>query len=77
MLTLGYLSSVTAMRVGDIGFVAPFRYSSLLWAILLGWVFFANLPPLHAVVGAAIVVATGIYTLLRERKLRQQARARA
>lgn len=77
MLTLGYLSSVTAMRVGDIGFVAPFRYSSLLWAILLGWVFFANLPPLHAVIGAAIVVATGIYTLLRERKLRQQARARA
>lgn len=70
MLTLGYLSAVTAMRVGDIGFVAPFRYSSLLWAILLGWLVFSDLPPLHALIGAAIVVATGIYTLLRERKLR-------
>jgi drug/metabolite transporter (DMT)-like permease len=70
MLTVGYLSSVMAMRVGDIGFVAPFRYSSLLWAILLGWLVFSNLPPLHALIGAAIVVATGVYTLLRERKLR-------
>ncbi len=73
MLTLGYLSSVMAMRVGDIGFVAPFRYSSLLWAILLGWLIFRTLPPANAIVGAGIVVATGIYTLLRERKLRQRA----
>jgi drug/metabolite transporter (DMT)-like permease len=77
MLTVGYLSSVMAMRVGDIGFVAPFRYSSLLWAILLGWLVFSNLPQLHALIGAAIVVSTGIYTLLRERKLRLAARARA
>lgn len=70
LLTSGYLSAVIAMRVGDIGFVAPFRYSSLLWAILLGWLFFNNLPELHSLIGAAIVVATGIYTLLRERKLR-------
>lgn len=72
LLTVGYLSSVMTMRVGDIGVVAPFRYSSLLWAILLGWLVFGNLPPGHALFGAALVVATGIYTLLRERKLRQQ-----
>lgn len=77
MLTLGYLSSVMAMRVGEIGFVAPFRYTSLLWAILLGWLIFASLPPAHAVFGAAIVVASGIYTLLRERKLRRTAPPRA
>jgi drug/metabolite transporter (DMT)-like permease len=77
MLTIGYLSSVMAMRVGDVGFVAPFRYSSLLWAILLGWLVFSNLPPLHALIGAAIVVSTGIYTLLRERKLRLAALSRA
>lgn len=77
MLTIGYLSSVMAMRVGDVGFVAPFRYSSLLWAILLGWLVFSNLPPLHALIGAVIVVSTGIYTLLRERKLRLAALSRA
>ena len=37
---------------------------------LLGWLAFGNLPDRYALIGAAIVVATGIYTLLRERKLR-------
>lgn len=77
MVIVGYICSVTAMRVGDIGFFAPFRYTSLLWAIVLGWVFFATFPDGYALIGAAIVVATGIYTLLRERKLRQRARAAA
>lgn len=77
MLIIGYISSVTAMRTGDIGFVAPFRYTSLLWAIILGWIFFATFPDNWSLIGAAIVVATGIYTLLRERKLRLAARALA
>ena len=70
MVTIAYISSVTAMRVGDIGFIAPFRYTSLLWAIVLGWFAFHTLPDTYSLIGAAIVVATGIYTLLRERKLR-------
>lgn len=74
MVIVGYICSVSAMRIGDIGFIAPFRYTSLLWAIILGWVFFATFPDFYALIGAAIVVATGIYTLLRERKLRLQAR---
>jgi drug/metabolite transporter (DMT)-like permease len=77
MLTIGYLCAVTAMRVGDIGFVAPFRYMSLMWAILLGWLAFNTLPDGYSILGAAIVVATGIYTLLRERKLRRTAEALA
>ena len=70
MVTIAYISSVTAMRVGDIGFIAQFRYTSLLWAIVLGWFAFHTLPDTYSLIGAAIVVATGIYTLLRERQLR-------
>lgn len=70
-LIVGYLCAVTAMRWGDIGVVAPFRYTSLLWAIGLGFVVFADLPDGWTLVGAAIVVASGIYTLLRERALRR------
>ncbi|MFZ3583909.1 DMT family transporter [Loktanella sp. DJP18] len=66
----GYIFSVAAMRVGEIGFVAPFRYASLLTAILLGVVFFGEFPSALTLTGAGIVVATGIFTLLRERKLR-------
>jgi S-adenosylmethionine uptake transporter len=60
---------VMAMRVGDIGFVAPFRYTSLIWAIALGWLVFQALPDAPTLIGAGIVIATGTFTLYRERKL--------
>jgi drug/metabolite transporter (DMT)-like permease len=61
------------MRWGDIGVVAPFRYTSLLWAIVLGFAAFGELPDGWRLVGSAIVVASGIYTLLRERQKRRMA----
>ena len=72
-LIVGYLCAVTAMRWGDIGVVAPFRYTSLLWAIVLGFAAFGELPDGWTLVGSAIVVASGIYTLLRERQKRRMA----
>jgi drug/metabolite transporter (DMT)-like permease len=73
-LIVGYLTVVMAMRVGEISFVAPFRYMALLWAILLGWLSFGKLPDAAMLFGAALVVATGIFTFYRERKLASEAR---
>jgi len=64
----GYLFSIMVMRVGEIGFVAPFRYTSLIWSLVLGWVVFGDWPDGLTLLGSAIVVATGIYTLWRERR---------
>lgn len=69
----GYLFSVMAMRVGDISFVAPFRYVSLVGAIALGAVVFGERPGWLTLIGAAIVVATGLFTLFRERGVNQRA----
>lgn len=69
MVTLGYLFSVLAMRVGEIGFVAPFRYTSLIWALILGFVIFGDWPQILTLIGAAIVTASGLFTLWRERQL--------
>jgi drug/metabolite transporter (DMT)-like permease len=65
----GYLCSVAAMRIGEVGAVAPFRYTALLWAILFGWLGFGTLPDGLTVAGAGIVVASGLFTLWRERRL--------
>ncbi len=66
-LMAGYISAVSGMRLGDIGFVAPFRYTSLLVALILGLLLFDEWPDFWTMVGAAIVVATGLFTLYRER----------
>ncbi len=69
-IIFGYVFSVAAMRVGEIGFVAPFRYTSLLVALVLGVVVFGAWPSGLTLVGAFVVVATGLFTLYRERRLR-------
>lgn len=74
-LVFGYNFAVMTMRVGDIGFVAPFRYTSLLWAIFLGWAAFGTLPDALTLLGAALVVGSGIFTLWRERKVKAEAGA--
>ncbi len=71
-LIVGYLTSVMAMRHGDIGMVAPFRYTSLIWAIVLGLLVFGDLPDIWTLIGATIVVGAGLFTLWRERRLRLQ-----
>lgn len=72
----GYLFSVLVMRVGEISFIAPFRYSSLLWALMLGYVVFGDWPDPITLTGAAIVVAAGVFTLIRGRRLAQAKSAR-
>ena len=71
----GYSFSVMVMRVGEISAIAPFRYSSLLWALALGWLVFGDWPDPVTLLGAAIVVASGVFTLYRERKLKARRRS--
>ncbi|MBO9475028.1 DMT family transporter [Shimia sp. R10_1] len=72
----GYLFSVLVMRVGEISFIAPFRYSSLLWALMLGYLVFGDWPDTVTLTGAAIVVGAGVFTLIRGRRLSQANSAR-
>ncbi len=73
LVLFGYLFSIMTMRVGEISFVSPFRYTSLIWAIIVGYLVFGDIPDLWTLAGSTIVVAMGIYTFHRERKLRRRA----
>jgi drug/metabolite transporter (DMT)-like permease len=68
-LMAGYTAAVAGMRLGDIGAVAPFRYTSLLVALILGFFLFDEWPDKWTMLGAGIVVATGLFTLYRERAI--------
>ena len=63
----GYMALITAMRIGDISFVAPFRYAALIWSGMFAFLFFAEVPDGLTFTGAAMIAASGIFTLYRER----------
>lgn len=73
-LLVGQYWLVAAMRTGEIAVVAPFRYSILLWAILAGFLVWGEVPDLLTWVGIAIVTGAGLYTFLREQRLKRLAR---
>ena len=72
MIIGGYLFSIMVMRVGEISFVAPFRYTGLIWALGLGWLVFGQWPDGITLLGAAIVVGSGIFMLTREARLTRE-----
>lgn len=65
---VAYYCIVAAMRVGDVSFVTPFRYTRLLFALIIGVTIFDESPDALTLLGAAIIVASGIYTVIRERR---------
>lgn len=66
---MGYYGIVVAMRVGDASAVTPFRYSRLLFSILAGMVMFNERPDLLTIAGAMLIIGSGMYTFVRERRM--------
>ncbi|MCF3974038.1 DMT family transporter [Paracoccus salsus] len=66
---LGYMTMVIATRLGEISAIAPFRYSRLIFAIILGVLVFAERPDGWTLAGAAVIAAAGGYTMWREARL--------
>lgn len=65
----GYLFSVLAIRKGELAFVAPFRYTSLLVALLLGFFVFGEWPDKMTFIGATIIFSAGMFSFYREKKI--------
>lgn len=67
LVLTGYQCVIMALRSGDISAIAPFRYTALLWAMLLGYLVFGDVPDSMMVLGASIIVLSGLYAFYRER----------
>ena len=70
--TAGQWIVVLAFRYADASVLAPFSYSQLVWVSILGFLIFGEVPDVWTVVGAAFIVASGLYTAHRERVRRSQ-----
>ncbi len=63
---LGALGIIAAYRIAPAVIVAPMQYSQIIWAALYGWLFFDESVDFYTWVGTAVIVASGIYIVLRE-----------
>ena len=64
--SLGILCLTNAFRLAPAATVSPFEYSALIWAALLGYLLWQEVPDRFIVLGATIVISSGIYILYRE-----------
>jgi len=68
----GHICIISAVRKGELSAVAPFRYSILIWALILGLLIWGDLPDTLTLLGMAIVTCAGIYTFRREMIVRRK-----
>lgn len=74
---IGQILLTQSYRYAPASVVAPFEYTTMLWALLLGYIFFSEVPQFIVLFGAAIVIAAGLFVIYRERKLGIARAARA
>jgi drug/metabolite transporter (DMT)-like permease len=67
LLSGGYWLVIECMRHGELSVVAPFRYVAIIWALLLGYAVWGDIPDVLAMAGIVLLVASGLYILHRER----------
>jgi len=69
--SLGYLLLITSLRIGELSAVMPFRYSRIVFLLVLGVLVFNERPSTSMLVGATLIISSGVYIMLRERLLNQ------
>ncbi|MFS4437166.1 DMT family transporter [Paracoccaceae bacterium GXU_MW_L88] len=72
--TLGITMMTQAFRMAPAVVIAPLEYSSLLWATLIGWLVWAEIPDAATYLGAAVIIGSGLLILYRERAARRAVR---
>ncbi|MCO6186990.1 DMT family transporter [Rhizobium sp. L1K21] len=69
---MGEMFLITALEIGEAAVLAPVQYSLIIWSTLWGWLVFGDLPDMWTGVGAAVIVATGLYIFQRERTVQRK-----
>lgn len=65
---LAHMCVNRSLKLAPAAVVVPYQYTQIAWAILFGWLIFGDLPDTQLVVGAAIIIASGLYIFTREQR---------
>ena len=65
--SIGYLLLITSLRIGDLSAIMPFRYSRIVFLLILGVLVFGERPTLSMLAGSALILISGLYIMWRER----------
>jgi drug/metabolite transporter (DMT)-like permease len=68
---IGMYFMTQAYRYAAAAVIAPFDYTALVWGTLIGWLVWQELPGAHVWLGAAVVIASGLYIIHRETRARR------
>jgi drug/metabolite transporter (DMT)-like permease len=69
--TLGHFCMIKALTLTEASKLAPYSYTNLIWATIIGYVLFNDLPDLWTFVGAGVIIASGLYIIHREHRIKQ------
>jgi drug/metabolite transporter (DMT)-like permease len=67
---VGQYFMTRAFALAPAAVISPFNYAGLLWATILGWMFWGDLPASNVYIGSAVVIASGLFILYRETRLK-------
>ncbi|MBL8707881.1 MAG: DMT family transporter [Rhodospirillaceae bacterium] len=65
-----FMLITNALSLAPASLLAPFQYSAILWASILGWIFWGDRPTPPIILGNAVIIASGLFVLYRERTLK-------
>jgi drug/metabolite transporter (DMT)-like permease len=65
---LAHMGVNRSLRYAAAAVVVPYQYTLIVWAMLLGYIFFGDVPKSHVVIGSIVIVSAGLYIFMREQK---------
>jgi drug/metabolite transporter (DMT)-like permease len=70
---IAYVCINRSLSIAPASVVVPYQYTTIFWAVLLGWIFFGDIPSAPMLAGAGIIIAAGVYIFVREQRLAKPA----
>ena len=68
--SFGYLLLITSLRLGELSAIMPFRYSRIVFLIILGFLVFGERPTASMLIGSTLILISGVYIMWREKVIK-------